>query len=54
MRAKKNGLLIIFFSRRDDFGSRWVKEPRHSEAILAKKRYTSMVARVFHSYPPKN
>ena len=24
----------------------WVKEPRHSENIFAKKRYTSIVARV--------
>ena len=24
----------------------WAKEPRHSETIFAKKRYTSIVARV--------
>ena len=31
----------LFFFRRF-----WVKEPRHSETVVAKKRYTSIVARV--------
>ena len=29
----------------------WVKELRHSETIFAKKRYTSIVARVFEVMP---
>ena len=36
----KKKTIIYFFS--DDF---FVKEPRHSETIFAKRRYTSIVAR---------
>ena len=36
----------LFFSRRF-----WVKDPRHSETIFAKKRYTSIVARVINNTP---
>ena len=39
--CKKKWSIIHFFS--DHF---WIKEPRHSENIFAKKRYTSIVARV--------
>ena len=35
-------------ANKNDFFCRrfWVKEPRHSENVSAKKRYTSVVARV--------
>ena len=39
---RKNGLLFFFFRRF------WVKEPRHSGNIFAKKRYTSIVACVIY------
>ena len=42
MQQKKKSY-YLFFS--DDFAQ--VKEPHHPETILAKKRYTSIVERVF-------
>ena len=51
VKNENNDEKMAFFLRRF-----WVKEPRHSENILAKKRYTSIVAcvrstrvRNFHS-----